>query len=75
MRKNKDGDVAQFLLQRHFCVLTGLVFDIWEYSFDLCNHLRDAQVHTAVLATTPRPLNRKDPLFPYRSPCLEPFPA
>lgn len=25
--ENKDGHVAQFLLQRHFCVLTGLVFN------------------------------------------------
>lgn len=73
--ENKDGDVAQFLLQRHCCVLTGLVSDIWKYSFDLCNHLRDNQVHTAVLATTPRLLNRNDPLFPYRSPCLGPFSA
>lgn len=28
--ENKDGHVAQFLrLQRHFCVLTGSVSDVW----------------------------------------------
>ena len=38
---NKDGGLAQFLLQRHFCVLTCLVSGIRKYSFDLCNQPRE----------------------------------
>lgn len=38
---NKDGGLVQFLLQRHFCVLTCLVFGIRKYSFDLCNQPRE----------------------------------